>query len=85
MGRSQLDFIHGRGNILNYRDGSSIPGIDIPFLYFGAPGTAFAWHLEEYLLPAASHLLDGASKLWYIVPPDCIRRFEAACKGMLTA
>ncbi|RPA72998.1 transcription factor jumonji, partial [Ascobolus immersus RN42] len=55
-------------------------GIHTPYLYFGTPGTVFTWHLEDWLLPSANHLISGASKLWYLIPAASLTGFENACK-----
>ena len=33
------------------------------------PGTVFTWHMEGYHLYSTSYQIDGAEKVWLIVPP----------------
>lgn len=83
MGRSQLGFINTDENLLFHDGGKQYAGIHTPYLYFGTPGTAFTWHLEDWLLPSANHLLSGAPKVWYVIPPSSLKGFETSCTGKL--
>jgi hypothetical protein len=54
-------------NLLNFCE-EKIPGIHIPYIYGGTPGTFFGWHLEDFQLFSANYQLDGAAKVWYTIP-----------------
>ena len=47
-----------------------IQGVTIPYLYFGAWRTFFAWHIEDRALWAINYLHFGKPKIWYGVPPS---------------
>ncbi|KAF8538945.1 JmjC domain, hydroxylase-domain-containing protein, partial [Trichophaea hybrida] len=52
-----------------------IEGIHSLFVYGGTPGTVFCWHVEDYHMYSANYQIDGASKVWYMVPPKYIQNF----------
>lgn len=53
-----------------------IPGINTPFIYFGAWGSTFAFHTEDIDMPSINIMHYGSPKLWYIVPPKYGKALE---------
>lgn len=58
----------------------TIEGVHTPFVYVGAWGTMFAWHVEDGLLGAINYLHRGQPKVWYVVSPS----HKAAMDALLT-
>ncbi|KAF8533440.1 JmjC domain, hydroxylase-domain-containing protein, partial [Trichophaea hybrida] len=52
-----------------------IAGIHSSCVYGGTPNTVFCWHVEDYHLYSPNSQIDGASKVWYIVPSKYIQNF----------
>lgn len=48
----------------------NIPGVDLPFTYFGTQGSFFPLHAEDADLHSVSVLRSGHAKLWYIIPDN---------------
>ena len=44
-------------------------GLHTDYLYGRTPGTIFTWHVENHHLYSTNYQIDGADKVWYIVPP----------------
>lgn len=47
----------------------TIPGVNLPYIYFGMWKATFSWHVEDVDLAAVNYLHYGAPKTWYCVPP----------------
>lgn len=47
-----------------------IPGVNLPYLYFGMWRACFSWHVEDMDLYSVNFLHHGAPKTWYCVPPQ---------------
>ena len=63
-------------NVLNYNtDKTRVKGIHTPYLYAGMPGSIFGWHVEDCHLFSANSSIDGANKVWYMIPPFYIHNF----------
>ncbi|KAJ3361321.1 hypothetical protein GGF31_002266 [Allomyces arbusculus] len=54
----------------------SLPGVNVPYLYFGTWRATFAWHVEDADLFSLNYLHFGAPKQWYAVAPKSARLFE---------
>jgi len=53
-----------------------IPGVNLPYLYFGMWKATFSWHVEDMDLYAVNFLHYGAPKTWYCVPPQYAYKLE---------
>jgi len=51
-------------------------GINTPFIYAGDRGTVFPWHIEDCGLYSMNYHINGAAKVWYVIPSDFLRYFE---------
>lgn len=54
-----------------------IPGVNMPYLYFGMWRATFSWHVEDMDLYGVNFLHYGAPKTWYCVPPQYGYKLEA--------
>lgn len=67
-------------NLLN-QVSVKLPGVNTPYLYFGMWKATFAWHVEDMDLYSINYIHFGASKQWYVIPPEFRALFEKVCKG----
>lgn len=81
MEQSRTHLFEGKFNLLLTPGLRFIPGITTPYVYFGQPGTVFAWHVEDYYCHSSNTLLDGAPKIWHVIPGSCMERFVSHAKG----
>lgn len=59
-----------------------IPGVNMPYLYFGMWRATFSWHVEDMDLYGVNFLHFGAPKTWYCVPPQYGYKLEQAAQKL---
>jgi len=57
-----------------------IPGVLVPWLYFGSTFSSFCWHFEDHALYSMNYNHLGAAKTWYGVPGASADDFEQSFK-----
>ena len=57
-----------------------IPGVLVPWLYFGSTFSSFCWHFEDHALYSMNYNHVGAAKTWYGVPGTSAEAFEESFK-----
>ena len=57
-----------------------IPGVLVPWLYFGSTFSSFCWHFEDHALYSMNYNHLGAAKTWYGVPGSHADDFEKSFK-----
>ena len=60
-----------------------IPGVLVPWLYFGSTFSSFCWHFEDHALYSMNYNHVGAAKTWYGVPGESAEQFEESFKKQL--
>ncbi|KAI7874835.1 JmjC-domain-containing protein [Lichtheimia hyalospora FSU 10163] len=73
--------VNSLDNTLN-RLGVSVPGVNVPYLYFGMWKATFAWHVEDMDLYSINYLHFGAPKQWYAIPTTHTRKFEGLMQNL---
>jgi jumonji domain-containing protein 2 len=63
-------------SILDVLGDIRIPGINVPYLYFGMWKAMFAWHVEDMNLFSINYLHFGEPKSWYAISPQHGPRLE---------
>ncbi|KIM27432.1 hypothetical protein M408DRAFT_169873 [Serendipita vermifera MAFF 305830] len=53
------------------------PGTLTPWVYVGTPGSVFALHQEDALLPSANQLIYGKPKVWINIPESSLERLTS--------
>ncbi|KAJ1506193.1 hypothetical protein HMI54_003220 [Coelomomyces lativittatus] len=61
---------------------TKIPGVNVPYLYFGLWRSTFAWHVEDVDLYSINYLHLGAPKQWYSISPHQAKKFEKFCQSI---
>eukprot|EP00088_Acartia_fossae_P019901 TRINITY_DN2164_c0_g1_i10.p1 TRINITY_DN2164_c0_g1~~TRINITY_DN2164_c0_g1_i10.p1 ORF type:complete len:404 (-),score=107.35 TRINITY_DN2164_c0_g1_i10:674-1885(-) len=59
-----------------------IPGVNMPYLYFGMWRATFNWHVEDMDLYSVNFLHYGAPKTWYCVPPQYGYKLEQVAQKL---
>lgn len=59
-----------------------IPGVNLPYLYFGMWRATFSWHVEDMDLYSVNFLHFGAPKTWYCIPPKYAYKLELAAEKL---
>jgi len=59
------------------------PGIHSAYAYVSKNRTKFALHVEDFYLKSANLLHAGAPKLWVIINPQCMHKFEGCVAELL--
>lgn len=59
---------------------TDIPGMTVPWIYFGMLFAAFCWHCEDHDTYSINYLHEGSSKIWYGVPASSAEKFERVMK-----
>jgi hypothetical protein len=62
-----------------------LPGVNMPYLYFGMWRATFAWHVEDMDLFSINYIHFGAPKFWYAVPQARAGALEQTMKSMLVS
>jgi hypothetical protein len=58
-----------------------LPGVNLPYLYFGMWRATFAWHVEDMDLFSINYIHFGAPKFWYAMPQARGGALEQTMKG----
>lgn len=69
-----------RGILESGLGGTEVSGINVPYFYFGAWRTTFAWHCEDFNLPSINYLHYGKPKFWYAIKPEDAHKLEEIAK-----
>ena len=71
-------------SVLRHVDAAlDIPGVTVPWLYFGSVLTSFSWHIEDHALCSVNYIHFGAPKVWYGVPGHEAGAFESAMRKIV--
>ncbi|THH14745.1 hypothetical protein EW146_g5620, partial [Bondarzewia mesenterica] len=60
---------------------NGLPGVNMPYLYFGMWRATFAWHVEDMDLFSINYIHFGAAKFWYAVPQGRANALEQTMIG----
>ena len=63
------------GSLLSHT-GEEIPGVIVPWIYFGMLFSSFCWHVEDHMFYSINYHHFGAPKVWYGVPSAAAANFE---------
>jgi len=59
-----------------------IPGVNLPYLYFGMWKATFSWHVEDMDLYSVNYIHYGAPKTWYCIPPQFGYKLEQVAQKL---
>ncbi|KAH3902477.1 histone demethylase SCDLUD_000054 [Saccharomycodes ludwigii] len=70
-----LNLPNAKGSLLPLL-GRKISGMTVPWIYIGSRYSTFCWHLEDQYTLSANYQFEGASKVWYSIPPGSSDSFD---------
>jgi len=69
-------------SLLNNLMKEKIPGVNLPYVYFGMWKATFSWHVEDMDLCAINYIHYGAPKTWYCIPPQFGYKLEQVAQKL---
>ena len=70
------------GSLLRHST-DDIPGVVVPWIYFGMLFSSFCWHVEDHMFYSVNYHHFGDPKVWYGVPSSSASLFEETFRTAL--